>query len=85
MATPAQRRAAAQVAAHTRWANEEDRKAAMQPALRGQELRFAREVDPDGVLTPEELATRIENAKAAHMARMRLARARKANQGRTAR
>lgn len=77
MSTPAARRAHAQLAAHTRWAKVPDRSAAMQPAMRGQELRFARQVDPDGVLAPEELALRIENARAAHMARMRLAKARR--------
>lgn len=83
MSTPAVRRAATQLAAHTRWANEPDRQAAMQPARRGLELRFARQVDPDGTLPPAELAVRIENARAAHMARMRLAKAQR-RQGRAA-
>lgn len=83
MSTPAERRSHAQLAAHTRWAKEPDRAAAMQPALRGQELRFARQVDPDGTLPPDQLAVRIENARQAHMAKMRLAKAQR-SRGRAA-
>lgn len=32
--------------------------------------RFVREVDPDGLLSPEERARRAEAAKRAHMARL---------------
>lgn len=78
MSTPAGRRAHAQLAAHSRWAKEGDRAEALAPARRGQDLRFAREVDPDGVLSPEELAVRIKSARQAHMALMRLRRAQRA-------
>lgn len=34
--------------------------------------RFEREVDPDGVLTPQERARRAENARAAYFRRLSL-------------
>ena len=48
------------------------------PALVAFLARFEREVDPLGELSPAERATRVEHALKAHMARMRLAKARKA-------
>lgn len=65
----------ASLAANTRWAREKDRSAATLAARRGLEARFAREVDPDGVLEPELLAQRIAAAKKAHMSKMALASA----------
>jgi hypothetical protein len=76
--TPAsERRIVAQIAAHTRWATTTDRTAATAPARAGFDARFARQVDPDGLLPPDELATRIASAKAAHFRRLALASARK--------
>jgi hypothetical protein len=54
----------------TRWAHEKDPAAAMAPARRGLDAKFAREVDPDGVLPPAELEIRIARARRAHMARL---------------
>jgi hypothetical protein len=54
----------------------------MEPAAHGLQLRFIRQVDPDGLLSPEELAVQVENARAAHMARMRLAKAKRAKSSR---
>jgi hypothetical protein len=73
----------ARVAAHTRWAGEPDRKAATAPARRGLDAKWAREVDPDGLLAPDELARRVDSLRQAHMARMALAsaRARRAKAG----
>ncbi len=66
----------ARIAAHTRWAGEPDRTAATAPARKGLDAKWAREVDPDGVLAPDELARRVENLRQAHMTRMALASAR---------
>jgi hypothetical protein len=73
----------ARIAAHTRWAGEPDRAAATAPARKGLDAKWAREVDPDGVLPPAELARRVENLRQAHMTRMALAsaRARRAKAG----
>lgn len=80
MSTPVSRRAHAQVAAHTRWATTDDRQAATAPARRGLEAKWAREIDPTGVMQPTELNRRIASMRAAHMAKMRLARAKRASQ-----
>lgn len=66
----------ARLAAHTRWAMEPDRTKATSPARKGLDAKWAREVDPDGVLTAGELARRVDNLRRAHMTRMALASAR---------
>jgi hypothetical protein len=66
----------ARIAAHTRWAGEPDRTAATAPARKGLDAKWAREVDPEGVLPPDEVARRVENLRQAHMTRMALASAR---------
>lgn len=73
----------ARIAAHTRWAGEPDRAAATAPARKGLEAKWAAQVDPDGVMAPDELARRVENLRQAHMQRMALAsaRARRAKAG----
>ncbi len=68
--SPSERMHRAQMAAHTRWAQCDDRTAATEPARRAAQARWDREVDPDGVLSPQERARRAESAKKAHMARM---------------
>jgi hypothetical protein len=67
----------ARIASHTRWAETHDRSAATEPARKGLDARFAREIDPDGKLAPAELAVRIASARRAHFQRMALASARK--------
>lgn len=73
----------ARIAAHTRWAGEADRAAATAPARKGLEAKWAAQVDPDGVLAPDELERRVQNLRQAHMQRMALAsaRARRAKAG----
>lgn len=70
--TPAERRLRAQLAANTRWSRETDRKAAGERGQNGLRARFAREIDPVGRLSDDELAKRVENALKAHMQRMQL-------------
>ena len=70
--TPEQRVMRARIAAHTRWANTDDRSAATEPARRAFADRWERLVDPDGVLDPDERARRAEHAKRAHFQRMAL-------------
>lgn len=70
--TPAQRSTRARLAAHTRWAKTDDRKAAVRAARKGFMARFENEVDPDGVLPPAELARRADSALRAHMSRLAL-------------
>ncbi|MEU7972200.1 hypothetical protein AB0B48_09165 [Micromonospora sp. NPDC049089] len=78
--TASSRRLHAQAAAHTRWSREEDRQAATGKARAAFIDRFEREVDPEGVLPPQERARRAESAKKAYFARLALrsAAARKA-------
>lgn len=73
----------ARVAAHTRWAKEPDRTEATSAARRGLDEKWAREVDPLGVLPVEELERRVDSLRRAHMTRMALAsaRARRAKAG----
>lgn len=66
----------ARIAAHTRWAMEPDRQQATAPARKGLDAKWAREVDPAGVLPPDELERRVDNLRRAHMTRMALASAR---------
>ena len=47
--------------------------------------RFEREVDPDGVLPPEERRRRAHYARRAHFARLALASARARSEGRASR
>jgi hypothetical protein len=74
--TPEQRAFRARLAAHARWAKEEDRAAAFAPARRALLDRFEREVDPHGELSPQELARRVEHARKAYMYRLTLRSAR---------
>lgn len=78
MAVDTTKAMAGRIGAHTRWAKEPDRKAATAPARKGFRARFERQVDPDGVLSPAELAIRTDHAISAHMCRLAMAKARKA-------
>lgn len=71
----------ARIAAHERWAKEPDRAKATAAARAGLEARFVRQVDPDGVLSPEELAKRVASARSAHYTRMALARSHNRRRG----
>jgi hypothetical protein len=81
--TPEQRALRAEIGAHEKWAREPDRPAATAKARRGFLAKLEAEVDPGGVLPPEERARRAEHLRQAHMKRMALAssRARAAKKG----
>lgn len=66
----------ASLAANARW-SKADGTAGTHAARTAFMDRFYREVDPDGVLAPDERERRAERAKSAHFQRMALARARK--------
>lgn len=71
--TPEEARQRGALGAHVRWSRTADRSAATAAARAAALSRFEREVDPDGVLTPEERAVRAKHAKAAHMRRLSMA------------
>jgi len=70
--TPSERSLRARLAVHTSWARTSDRSARTAPARRAALQRFERQVDPDGVLAPDERAQRAQQAMRAHMARLAL-------------
>lgn len=63
----AERRLRAQAAALTRWAREPDRAESTQGWRDGFTRKLEREIDPDGLLPPPELAVRVEAARRAHL------------------
>lgn len=81
--TPEQRSLRASIAAHEMWAHCDNPTAHTAPARAAFMDRFEREVDPDGVLTPEERARRAAHARKAHFAKLALrsSRARAARRG----
>ena len=81
--SPADRTVIAQIAAAERWGRTADRSAATAPARAGLRAKFAREVDPNGVLDPAELERRVDHLVRAHMLRMSraAAQARRAKAG----
>lgn len=83
MSPQSERSLIAQLAAHESWAKTPDRTARTAKARRALEDKFAREVDPDGLLSPAERAKRVENARKAYYARLALksAQARRARKG----
>ncbi len=72
MVTPEERRLIASLAAHTQWANCTDRTARTAKARQAAEDRFERQVDPDGVLDPDERLRRAESARKAYFAKLAL-------------
>ena len=80
--TPAERTLRARLAAHTMHAQHDarDTTAAARAAFLA---RFEVEVDPDGVLTPEERRRRAEHARSAYFTRLAFerAKARRAERG----
>lgn len=73
---------AASIAAHESWANTSDRSARTAPARAALMAKFEREVDPDGVLPPDERARRAEHKRRAYFQRLALksAKARRARE-----
>lgn len=70
---PESRAIVAQIAAAERWGRTADRTAATEPARAGLRAKFAREIDPDNGLDPDERERRIDLLMRAHMLRMSLA------------
>lgn len=72
--TPEQRSIRARLAAHSRWANAspEDARRQGEAAQRGLLERFAKDIDPEGSLDPEDRYRRAKHARNAHMARLAL-------------
>ena len=71
----------ARIAAEVSWARTNDRSPRTRPAREAFLKRFEKEVDPDGILPPEERRQRAEHAKRAYMLQLakRSAAARKAS------
>jgi hypothetical protein len=85
----ADRSLTARLAAHESWARTPGPRARTQPARRALLDRIEREVDPDGVLPPDERARRAAHARKAYFTRLALrsaqARRRKPGVGRQTR
>lgn len=81
--TPEQRRRRARIAAHASWANTSDRSARTHSGTSAFLTRFEKQVDPDGVLAPEERSHRAYHARMAYMLALaeRSAATRRQNQG----
>jgi hypothetical protein len=76
---PAQRALAASVGSLTNWSrltSPEARRAATEAARAGRRRSLERQADPDGVLSPEELAAAVDRLRRAHYRAMALASAR---------
>ncbi|MFD9906552.1 hypothetical protein [Streptomyces sp. NPDC059063] len=73
--TPEERRLRGAIAANAMWSKIEDRTAHTAAARRAFMDHFEAEVDPDGVLSPQERAIRAESARRAHFQRLALASA----------
>lgn len=69
--TPAERRLSAKAAANQRWSREDGTRQGL-ILRRGFDAKFEREVDPEGLLAPDERARRAARAKKAHMQRLAL-------------
>ena len=69
---PRERTLAARAAAHTSWARTPDRSARTAPGRAALQARFEAEVDPEGVLPPDERARRADSARAAYFSRLAL-------------
>lgn len=76
----AQHKLASAIGSLTRWSrvNSVDaRREALTPANTARRRRWEQQADPDGVLSPEELAAAVKRLQLAHMRRMALASAQK--------
>ncbi|MCT2280652.1 hypothetical protein M3G91_23840 [Micromonospora chalcea] len=77
---PSQRQLTASLGSLTRWSRvntQEARTAALAPARAARQRQWERQADPDGVLSPAELAAAVDRLKKAHYRRMALASAKK--------
>jgi hypothetical protein len=66
----------AKIAANMSWARTPDRVGRLAPAREGMTRKLEREVDPEGLLDPEELARRVASARRARMQQLALRSAR---------
>lgn len=73
--TPAERRLAAQIAAHESWAQTPDRSARTAKARAALMAKFEAQADPEGKMLPAERARRAEHLRKAHFQRLALASA----------
>ncbi len=78
--TPDERKERARKAVNSRWARPLASQEQSEAASRAMWTRFERQVDPSGLLPPKRRRQLAQKALAAHMAGMRLAKARKAAQ-----
>jgi hypothetical protein len=67
---PDDRRVRAQIGAHSSWAHTPDRSARTAPARAAMLEKFARQVDPEGTMTPAARALAADSARKAHLLRM---------------
>lgn len=65
------------IGAHVSWSRTDDRAARTAPARKASMERFEREVDPEGLLEPQERAVRAEHARKAFYLKMSQASAAK--------
>lgn len=72
-----ERQERARIGAGTRWAKPGARERQAAAARAAMYRRLRDQVDPDGVMAPDELAAAIQAAIAANAARLRLAKLRK--------
>lgn len=72
---PSQASTVASMLAHLSWAKTKSRSDRTAPARRAMQERFEREVDADGVMTPDGRAKAVENARRAYYRRLALASA----------
>ena len=70
LTSPSIRALQARAAAHAKWAQTEDPSAATAPARAAFLDRFEKQVDPDGVLSPQERARRAGHARKSYFARL---------------
>lgn len=68
--TPSERVLRSKMAAHTSWANTEDRSARTAAARQAAHDRFEKQVDPEGKLPVAERVKRAESARKAFYAEM---------------
>ena len=83
--TPAERSLRSRLAAHESWARTRDPAARTANARKAFRDRFENEVDPDGILDPDERIRRAESARKAYFTRLALKSAtsrRRANESR---
>ena len=64
----------ASIAVHTMWSRCDDRASRTEAAREAAFARFERQVDPEGLLPPQERRQRAESARRAHMRSLALRR-----------